>query len=539
MSMQNALKVKKTHAFVLLLELPLVLTSAEHVDKTREEQRPRSQQDAKGGGWSLYDLLELTQHWVSCRRQLEQLLHVLFRWKLKRRGRDVLVVSGAMRIGIDSLIRDAQSGLSLRSVSVGPITARVEPFTLPTSGVACPEFLPKAASTASGKTKKTSDSRFTFTHSTLVAKRNYVLAQVAIHQDDPDHAEDLADDEGNSSANSSLSALVNATFVSALDADPLQNPDGLAIAPSAHPVDMCRRPPSWWKRYIPMGRSVFWDDTVSLRAASDDELQALSNFIEEDRALASALEVCYDKYQFAEAARLEELRSAHARQRLDLAASLRRVFTELWRLVPDQKRRRMAYILDPHVSELLLDHIRASDAAISSFLDGGAVEFNAFARFCRSVLWSACLLRLSVTLYEEDRSEEVRQRWERRKQQQQLEQEAASPQPASSEPAPTAETTKEARKLEKLERKRAERLREAEEELAIACEQQRLNRLADSGAAADAEEFARASAALETRVRALDEAKKQREAECEMRSERKQRKRETGDRDAGEKKNKP
>jgi len=527
--------VKKTHAFVLLLELPLVLTSAEHVDKMREEQRPRSPQGEHGSGWSLYDLLRLTQHWVSCRRQLEQLLHVLFRWKLKRRGRDVLVVSGAMRIGIDSLVRDAQSGLSLRSVSVGPITARVEPFPLPTSGIACPEFLPKAAASASGKPKKTSDSRFSFTHSTLIAKRNYVLAQVAVQHENSNHLEDASEDDGHNDANTSRSALINAIFVAALDADPVQNPEGVAIAPSAHPVDMYRRPPSWWKRYIPMGKSVFWDDTVSLRAASDDELQELSSFIEADRALASALEVCYDKYQFAEAARLEELRSAHARQRMDFTASLQRVLTELWRLVPDQKRRRMAYILDPYVSELLLDHIRTSDAAMASFLDGGVVEFNAFARLCRSVLWSACLLRLSVTLYEEDQVKQARERWHRRRQQKE---EASSQQPASSEPTTSPGVSKETRKLDKLERKRAERLREAEEELAIAHEQQRLNRLADSRVAADAEEFARASAALETRVRALDEARKQREAEREMRSERKQRKLEASDGVAGKKKTK-
>lgn len=476
----------------------MILTSADHVDKEREnrpisagEHLPRLEDCLQ----KLYDVSDLSQHWVSCRRQLEQLLNLLFRWKLKRSGRDVLVVSGSMRSGIDSLVRDAQTGLSLRSVSVGPVTARVEPFAFPTSGVACPEFVPKSTAGSSSPTKAkkpSSEPRFTFA-STLVPKRNYLLTHVSVTpQEDPARLRDAEDNEEDAKgAGKSCSALITAVFVCAQDADDVQNPEGLAISPSAHPVDLYKRLPSWWPRFVPMGRSVFWDDSVQLRAASDDELQALRSFLEGDRALAAALEACYDKYGWAEAARLEELRSAHARRPGAAAAlTLRPVLVELWRLVPERLRRRLAFVLDVFVSELLLSHERQSDAALEAALAAGALEFAAFARLCRSLLWGAALLRLAASLPADPalRRPTIKQ-----------------------PPRPPAEPEA----VDRAARKRAERLREAEEELAVARERRRLERLAG-------DELAAAAAALETRARALAERKARRAAAREERKRRQQ-----------------
>lgn len=76
--------------FVLCMEHPLILTDAKYVDAMREDATlsgvDQSQEEASGR-WKLYDRQSLAQHWVSCRRQLEQLLNLLFRWKAKHRGR--------------------------------------------------------------------------------------------------------------------------------------------------------------------------------------------------------------------------------------------------------------------------------------------------------------------------------------------------------------------------------------------------------------------------------------------------------------------
>ena len=52
------------------------------------------------------------------------LFDVLFEWKAARPGREVLLLGGDIHVGVESVLRDARTGLSIRSISASPITNR-------------------------------------------------------------------------------------------------------------------------------------------------------------------------------------------------------------------------------------------------------------------------------------------------------------------------------------------------------------------------------------------------------------------------------
>ncbi|TYZ58703.1 hypothetical protein PybrP1_003198 [[Pythium] brassicae (nom. inval.)] len=397
--------------------------------------------------------------------------------------------------------------LSLRNITCGPVTASVEPFEFPLSGVACPTF--------GGGAK---DERFTFAHR-VVSANNYVLAQLAVG---PDPLASRGDSGGDGNDREVvLSATVEAAFVVHGELD------------ARHPVDKCRRFPSWWREYIPMRGDAFWGNAVRLRAESDADVHALRQFVDADKSFAAAVELFYEKHQFAETARMEELRSAaHAAQRFDLKRSLRAAFADVWKALPEGTRQRLACFLDPFVFELLLEHV-APTLLVSP--DGGpnkAIELAFFCGLCRDVVFSAGVLHLAVRAQREDAiaARERARREERERatraafDKEQLEAARAEEQ-AQLEQLLRADPTqyatqvlarenahqeqRDARARDKLERKRAERVRELEEERAIAREQKALDRLA----ATDPNEYARRQGLLETRERKLREAIAQRAAE--------------------------
>lgn len=547
--MQSALKKKKVLVFVLCMELPLILTSAEYVNQVRDKLQvannasnnnltlaeQQEQQEEASGSWRLYDHKHLSQHWVACKRQLEQLLGLLFRWKTRRSGRDVLVLSGGIKIGLDTLIRDRvgppnNSSLSLRNLTCGPITASFEPFEFPLSGVACPTF---------GGGGGSKDDRFTFAHK-LVATNNFVLAQVAVVADTFEAAATTS-----SQAEQALSANIEAEFV-VYDDPQQEDPKQLRKATQQQSMDRFRRFPAWWRAYIPMGAAVFWDDVVSLKAASDDEMLALHAFVYDERTLSAAIEVFYEKYQFAETARMEELRSRPVargskqqqdlqQQRFDLETNLHAVFAELWKVIPEAKRQRVACFLDPFVFEFLLSFVAPGlleKCCRNDSLEEQAIELEYFGNLCRDFVFNACVLHLAVRTQQEDaeavrvatkralQERLVREREDRDREHSELVLEKSRlEQLMRTDPEQYAKSllAKESavkqekleRKQEKLERKKAERVRELEEERAIAKEQKKLNTLAES----DAGEYARRQLLLETRVRKLQEKKQQRAAE--------------------------
>lgn len=520
---QSALKRKKVLLFVLCMELPLILTSAEYVNRIRDAAavspatRSGEEHEADNGTWELYDHKQLAQHWVACKRQLEQLLGLLFRWKTKRRGRDVLVLSGGVKVGLDTLIQetthdaDDSHVLSLRSLTCGPITAHVETFEFPLSGVACPTF--------GGGAK---DDRFTFAHR-LVPKKNYLLAQLAV----------VPDPFANASSSSSvdqkeqevLSANIEAEFV--FHGDP---PSHRRELEARHPADKYQRFPSWWHQYIPMGSAVFWDDSVLLTSESDADMLELRQYVYVDRSFSAAIEVFYEKHHFAETARMEELRSANrSTQRFDLKQSLRAVAADIWKAIPEARRQRVAYLLDPFVFEFLLAHVAPT---LFTAGENEAIELEFFRTLCHDLVFSACVLHLAVRTQRADTAaarERARREEHERAAREALEREQHEAALAEekirlelllrSDPEQYAKEVlakesalrdeREARKRQKLELKKAERLRELEEERAVAKEQKKLSKLAET----DPREYARRQNLLETRIRKLQETKAQRAAE--------------------------
>ncbi|KAF4320593.1 hypothetical protein BBI17_003793 [Phytophthora kernoviae] len=467
--LEKALKKKSVMAFVLCLEFPLILTDATHIDAMREDASNSGVdhiQEEASGRWKLYDRQTIFQHWVSCRRQLEQLLTLLFRWKAKRRGREIVVLSGGMRVGLDTLLQDRETQLSIRSLTAGPLTARVEPSfdDMPLEGTACPTFIASESQL---------DEQFTFSHS-LITSKNYLLTHIGITRE-------LVDQPG----------------------------------------------------------------------TSDEEVTALTRYLHNGREFTAALEVLFEKHQFAEAARMEELRSKHRRRQRgpeELRASLRAVFTELWKVLPDAHRRQVAYFQDEFVFDFLLGYLAPTLFEDDSDLDDDAerppLEFAAFSTLCRDFIFNSCVLHLSLRMHQEDerkkitlqRADAQRQASERAAQRVQQQQEQAE----------------EAAKLEKLrledpeayarrmlaeqeqalrekrakvegarEQRKAEKMRDVEEELAIAKEQRKLDKLAESG---DQHEYQHRRELLAVRARKLQERKRHREAEEARRREKKEKK---------------
>ncbi|KAG3205559.1 hypothetical protein PC128_g1296 [Phytophthora cactorum] len=528
LQLEKALKKKAIMIFVLCMELPLILTDAKHVDAMREEATfPEIDpvQEEAAGRWKLYDRQEISQHWVSCRRQLEQLLNLLFRWKAKHRGRDVIVLSGGMRVGLETMLHDRETKLSVRNLTVGPLTARVESdfANLPLAGVACPTFLGGAR-----------DERFTFAHK-VVSSKNYLLTHAVVTREQTKGSEERGEVGGETK-----SASIETEFIA----------DELADA--AHPMTLYRRFPTWWANYVPMGKIVFWDDTVMMRAQSDEDVTALAQYLQDGREFTAALEVLFEKHQFAEAARMEELRSKHRRRRRgpeELRLSLRAVFAELWKVLPETHRQRVAYFQDEFVFDFLLGYL-ASDLfedseAQDDDVERPPLEFAAFSTLCRDFIFNAGMLNLCLVMQQEDerralalqRAKARGQAAEREAQriqqeQQRAEEEAELARLQRENPEEYAKrklAEQEVARQEKLakaeaarERRKAEKLRDVEEELAIAKEQRKLDKLAESGD--DPQEFNRRRELLAARVRKLEERKRHRQAEEARRREMKEKK---------------
>ncbi|GMF33688.1 unnamed protein product [Phytophthora fragariaefolia] len=528
MQLEKAMKKKSVMVLVLCMELPLILTDAKYADVMREEARFAGvdiDQDEPSGRWKFYDRQNVAQHWVSCRRQLEQLLNLLFRWKAKHRGRDVLVLSGGMRVGLETVLQDRDTKLSVRNLTVGPLTARVESdfSNMPLSGTACPTFLGGAQR----------DERFTFTHS-VVSSKNYVLAHAIITREQSNQQGGAGEPGAEiRSANIETEFIADDTRVDA-----------------AHPVNRFRRFPAWWTNYVPMGKAVFWDDTVTMRAHSDDDVMSLSRYLREGREFTAALEVLFEKHQFAEAARMEELRSKHRRRQRgpeELRASLRAVFAELWKVLPDSHRQRVAYFRDDFVFDCLLGYLAPHlfESAAQDEEERPPLEFNAFSMLCREFIFNAGVLNLSLSMQQEDarraialqRAEARRQAAEREAQrveqeQRRAEEEAELARLQREDPEQYAKrklAEQEAAQQEKLakaeaarEQRKAEKMRDVEEELAIAKEQRKLDKLAESSN--DPLEFNRRRELLAARIRKFEERKRLREADEARRREKKEKK---------------
>ncbi|TMW63761.1 hypothetical protein Poli38472_002702 [Pythium oligandrum] len=502
--LESGLRKKRLLVFVLCAELPLILTNAAYTEKLRDDVRPGAAQESeKSGRWKLYDHLHPHQHWVACKRQLEQLLLLLFKWKAKRSGRDIVILSGGMRVGIETVLMDKETKMSLRNFTVGPVTGTVEAFEYPTSGIACPTFIGGAK-----------DDHFTFSHS-LIPSKNYVLIQAGVAKEALPKAKPKGSKAQASPGEGQVvrSARIVGEFVTA-DARTLD---------TLHPLKRFQRFPPWWNGYVPMGKAVFWDDTIVLKSVTDTTMISIRDYLHQDRLFSGALEVFYEKYQFAETARMEELRSRHL-QHFDMKESLVAVLSDVWKALPEARRQQLAYFLDPFVFDMLMTH-----TAPELFARQEPIELEHFCRVIREFVFNAAMLRLAAeTQRDDERAARIRAKEEakQRKEQEKLEKERQGTAAAEEkrrmdelmrsnpeeyakivlEREEAAKREADAKKQEKLERKKAERLQELEEEQAIAKEQKRLDKLAER----DPDEYNRRHKALETRIQRIQDKKQQR-----------------------------
>ena len=103
------------------------------------------------------------ERWAYNDHELERLLSMLVAWKLAKPHRQVQILGGGLRVGMESLITHRASGTQLRQLTIGPITDEVLEFNLEVEGIAV----------ESGS--------FSFLHSCMKRpQRNYALLDIQV-----------------------------------------------------------------------------------------------------------------------------------------------------------------------------------------------------------------------------------------------------------------------------------------------------------------------------------------------------------------------
>jgi len=70
----------------------------------------------------------MKDHWPYNLDELLWLLDLCFSWKAKVPGREVLMMAGDIHVGVDSIIEDKVTGLSIRSITTSPVTNKPNKF---------------------------------------------------------------------------------------------------------------------------------------------------------------------------------------------------------------------------------------------------------------------------------------------------------------------------------------------------------------------------------------------------------------------------
>ena len=76
----------------------------------------------------------LKEHWPYLLDELLWLLDLCFTWKAASAGREVLLLAGDIHVGVDSLITDATTGLTIRHITTSSITNAISKFFNPLEG---------------------------------------------------------------------------------------------------------------------------------------------------------------------------------------------------------------------------------------------------------------------------------------------------------------------------------------------------------------------------------------------------------------------
>jgi len=70
----------------------------------------------------------LKDHWVYSDTELIQLLELCFDWKAKGGGREVVMIGGDIHVGVESVIKDKKTNLTINHLTATPITNHVCKF---------------------------------------------------------------------------------------------------------------------------------------------------------------------------------------------------------------------------------------------------------------------------------------------------------------------------------------------------------------------------------------------------------------------------
>jgi hypothetical protein len=107
LAFESLCRKKSLRALVLIMEMPLILTSALPPFQNIKDRDIRER---------------LWRHWAACPSQLEQLLLLLFKWKEKMDGREILILSGGLCLGLDTLVKDRRSNFTIHNYTSGIVS---------------------------------------------------------------------------------------------------------------------------------------------------------------------------------------------------------------------------------------------------------------------------------------------------------------------------------------------------------------------------------------------------------------------------------
>ena len=95
----------------------------------------------------------LKEHWPYKLSELLWLLDLVFGWKAGSAGREAVLLAGDIHVGVNSVIQDAKTGLSICHLTTSPITNEISKFFNPLDGAL--------------------SERYSYTHTVLDGLHNY------------------------------------------------------------------------------------------------------------------------------------------------------------------------------------------------------------------------------------------------------------------------------------------------------------------------------------------------------------------------------
>ncbi|CAK4613420.1 unnamed protein product [Aphanomyces euteiches] len=320
-----------------------------------------------GRGSSLYNTTRLEAHWLSCPAQLDQLVSLLFRWKEKIDGRDVVILSGNLWFGLDTFIQDAKSSFGLHNYVTGihfiqlldklfsmpgPITGPVRKFPYEDEGSIL-------------------DKKFSFVHRFPPPQANYVLLEISIIEEQlPD--ESLAH-----------SAFINGELVHA---------DNMRVM---HDPKRLNRWPSWWRNYCPMAPTAFWSDIVLKSQPTE-----VNRIIREETGITNMLKPLYEKYNFVDTTRMEELQSTTLSPKGDEGIKrFERVLGDVWGMLTPALKKICANVQDRFVLDIAMKTLQQDL--------NGPIDMATFQAVCKEILTNAALIHVAMMLHDEDEADEL------------------------------------------------------------------------------------------------------------------------------------